>query len=232
MRFIHYEFDRKPEVGLQQSDFGSQHSEVVVKVWEPVLSMDLELKPDLLVLSMPAVPPEGAQELATRLKVPVDMDGFFLEAHVKLRPVDFAADGVFMAGMAHYPKFLDEAIVQAQAAASRAASILSQESMLASGQVAIVDPAMCTGCLTCVRACPYDVPIISSDHIGVGGIVGAAYVEPAICHGCGTCAAECPARAIQLMHYTDVQTLTKVDASLEREPVETSFVPMHSIQVQ
>ena len=232
VRFIHYEFDRKPEVGLQQSDFGSQHSEVVVKVWEPVLSMDLELKPDLLVLSMPAVPPEGAQELATRLKVPVDMDGFFLEAHVKLRPVDFAADGVFMAGMAHYPKFLDEAIVQAQAAASRAASILSQESMLASGQVAIVDPAMCTGCLTCVRACPYDVPIISSDHIGVGGIVGAAYVEPAICHGCGTCAAECPARAIQLMHYTDVQTLTKVDASLEREPVETSFVPMHSIQIQ
>ncbi|HET7090372.1 MAG TPA: FAD-dependent oxidoreductase, partial [Anaerolineae bacterium] len=99
VRFIHYEFDRKPEVAI-----GHQPSAISVRVWEPVLGRELELTPDLLVLSTPVVPPPGARDLATRLKVPVDMDGFFLEAHVKLRPVDFAAEGVFMAGMAHYPK--------------------------------------------------------------------------------------------------------------------------------
>ena len=140
------------------------------------------------------------------------MDGFFLEAHVKLRPVDFSADGVFMAGMAHYPKFLDESIVQAQAAASRAAGILSQETMVTNASVAMVDPQLCVGCLTCVRVCPYHVPIVSSEFTGVGQIVGAAFIESAVCHGCGSCASECPAKAIQLMHYTDAQTLNKVDA--------------------
>jgi len=161
----------------------------------------------------------------------VDMDGFFLEAHVKLRPVDFAAEGVFMAGLAHYPKFLDETISQAQAAASRATSILSQETMLTNARVAVVDPIKCVGCLTCVRICPFDVPQISAQHTGVGDIVGAAYIEPAICHGCGSCASECPARAIQLMHYTDAQMLTKVDALFRKTPMETGFVPVSSIHI-
>ncbi|HET7090934.1 MAG TPA: 4Fe-4S binding protein, partial [Anaerolineae bacterium] len=213
VKFIHYEFDRKPEVRISESAIGeSAPQRLSVRVWEPVLGRELELTPDLLVLSTPVVPPPGARDLATRLKVPVDMDGFFLEAHVKLRPVDFAAEGVFMAGMAHYPKFLDETIAQAQAAASRAASILAQESMLTNARVAVVDPLKCVGCLTCVRICPYDVPKVRSQFTGVGNIVGAAYIEPAICHGCGTCASECPARAIQLMHYTDAQTLIKIDA--------------------
>jgi heterodisulfide reductase subunit A-like polyferredoxin len=150
-----------------------------------------------------------------------------LEAHVKLRPVDFSADGVFMAGLAHYPKLLDETIAQAQAAASRAAGILSQETMLTNARVAHVDPLQCVGCLTCVRICPYDVPQVSRDYTGVGEIGGAAYVEPAVCHGCGSCASECPAQAIQLMHFTDAQTLTKVDAMFDKE----SIVPVADIKI-
>jgi len=133
-----------------------------------------------------------------------------------------------VAGMAHYPKFLDETIAQAQAAASRAASILSQEMMLANARVAHVDALKCVGCLTCVRLCPYDVPRISLDFTGVGNILGAAYIEPAICHGCGSCASECPAQAIQLLHYTDVQLLNKVDALFEVD-VQSAFIPLESV---
>jgi heterodisulfide reductase subunit A-like polyferredoxin len=166
----------------------------------------------MVVLSMPAVPDENAHNLAALFKVPLDEDGFFLEAHVKLRPVDFPSEGIYMAGMAHYPKLIDETIIQAQAAAARAAQVLSQETLTAGGRVAVVDPVKCTGCLTCVRICAFNVPKIGVDLTGVGGIVGAAYIEPAVCQGCGSCAAECPARAIQLMHFTDKQMTAKVDA--------------------
>jgi heterodisulfide reductase subunit A-like polyferredoxin len=142
------------------------------------------------------------------------MDGFFLEAHVKLRPVDFASDGLYMAGAAHYPKFIDESIAQAQAAAARAATILSKDVLEVGGVVAQVDQEKCVGCLTCVRICPYDVPQIQADFTGVGGIVGAAYVEPAQCHGCGICVSECPAKAIQLLHYQDVQMGAEIEALL------------------
>ena len=175
--------------------------------------------PICLVLSTPIVPQKDARELSARLKVPLDADGFFLEAHPKLRPVDFASDGLFMAGVAHYPKFLDETIAQAQAAAARAAIILSQDSVLTNARVAVVDNTKCVGCLTCVRACPYDVPKIKSSFTGVGSIVGAAYIEAAMCQGCGTCAAECPAQAIQLMHYRDAEMLPKIDALFGREIV-------------
>ena len=234
VHFVHYEFDRKPDVVIENGPgdgTNASSSAITVNVWEPILGRDLSLHPDLLVLSMPVVSPEGTRELASRLKLSIDMDGFFLEAHVKLRPVDFTADGVFMAGMAHYPKFLDESIAQAQAAASRAANILSQETMLTNARVAMVDPLLCVGCLTCVRICPYNVPVVSNQYSGIGDIVGAAYIEPAICHGCGTCAAECPAQAIQLMHYTDAQTLTKVDALFGKASVDEGFVPVESIQV-
>ena len=227
VRFIHYEFDRKPVVHISD-----QYQSINLRVWEPVLGREFELTPDLLVLSTPVVPSKGARELASRLKLPLDMDGFFLEAHVKLRPVDFSAEGVFMAGLAHYPKFLDETIAQAQAAASRAAGILSQESMLTNARVAVVDPQRCVGCLTCVRICPYDVPQVRGDSAGVGNIFGAAYIESAICHGCGTCAAECPAQAIQLMHYTDIQTNMKLDALLRSESDKVGFIPVTSLEVR
>jgi heterodisulfide reductase subunit A-like polyferredoxin len=203
--FVHYDFDRKPDVV-------SENGHLTLRVWEEVLGKELELKPDMLVLSTPVVPSEGARDLSTRLKVSQDMDGFFLEAHVKLRPVDFSSDGIFMAGLAHYPKLLDESIIQAQAAAARAAVLLSQDTMETGGRVAVVDETQCVGCLTCVRTCPYDAPRIVANLTGVGNILGAAQVEAAICHGCGSCAAVCPAKAIDLMHYTDAQMLPKVDA--------------------
>ncbi len=188
---------------------------VLVRVHDPILGLDLELSADLLVLSTPMVPADGARELGTKLKVPLDADGWFLEAHVKLRPVDFASEGLFVAGAAHYPKFLDETIVQARAAASRAANILAQESLMAGGAVATVVAENCTGCLTCVRICPYHVPKISFEIAGIGGLGGAAFIEPAICQGCGSCAAECPAKAISVMHYRDAQVMAKVDALFE-----------------
>ncbi len=211
--FVQYDFDRKPQVQITDS-------RLQITVWEPVLREELVLEPDLLVLSMPVVPSPGSRELAARLKLPVDLDGFFLEAHVKLRPVDFAADGFFLAGMAHYPKFLGEAIAQAQAAAARAATVLSRDYLEVGGIVAQVDPEKCVACLTCVRICPYRVPRIRADLIGVGGIVGAAYIEPAQCHGCGVCVGECPAKAIQLLHYRDVQIEAKIGAMRESGLVE------------
>ena len=226
VKFIHFDFDHKPDVSVNGPDEG-----LVVTVRDPILERSLEIQPDMLVLSTPVVPPEGMRELANRLKLSIDTDGFFLEAHVKLRPVDFAADGVFMAGMAHYPKFLDETIAQAQAAASRAAITLSKKTMLTNAQVAVVDPLLCVGCLTCVRICPYEVPRISDEYSGVGEIIGAAYIEPAVCHGCGSCVSECPARAIQLMHSTDDQNLTKIDALFEiMEPVG-GFIPIKDVEV-
>jgi heterodisulfide reductase subunit A-like polyferredoxin len=230
--FFHYEFDRKPEVVIPvvgQESKGPQP--LSVKVWEPVLGKQVELPADYIVLSTPIVPPSGTQDLASLLKLSLNMDGFFLEAHVKLRPVDFAAEGIFMAGLAHYPKFLDETIAQAQAAASRSASILAQETIQTNARVALVDPQACVGCLTCVRICPYDVPQVTGNFTGVGNILGAAFIEPAICHGCGICVSECPARAIELLHYKDLQTMAKLDAMFEEEPGQTVFIPLSSIEV-
>ena len=206
VRFIRFDDDHPPAIDTANGD------PLVIRARDPIVHLDLELYPDMLVLSTPMVPADGARELGTKLKVPLDTDGWFLEAHVKLRPVDFASEGLFVAGAAHYPKFLDETIVQARAAASRAANILSRNALTAGGAVAQVDAEKCTGCLTCVRICPYNVPKIRSDLVGVGGLVGAAYIEAAICQGCGSCASECPAKAISVMHYRDAQIMAEVDA--------------------
>lgn len=204
--FLRYDPEHLPQVEAQAG------KPLKIGVWERSLRRTIEINPDLLVLSMPVVPGPDARRLSALFKVPVDADGFFMEAHVKLRPVDFSTDGVFMAGMAHYPKLLDESIIQAQAAAGRAARVLSQDTLVAGGRVAVVDAEKCTGCLTCLRICPFNVPQIQVNLAGVGQIFGAAYIEAAICQGCGSCVAECPARAIQLMHYTDAQMAVKVRA--------------------
>jgi heterodisulfide reductase subunit A-like polyferredoxin len=125
--------------------------------------------------------------------------------------MDFMRDGIFLAGMAHYPKFIEESISHALAAAGRALSLLSQETLFLGGVVAEVDPDKCVGCLTCTRTCPFAIPqmIYQEGRAGVGELGGAAYIDPALCQGCGTCTGECPANAIQLIHYTDEQMMLR-----------------------
>ena len=171
---------------------------------------------------------QAEASLAQLLDLPLSNEVFFLEAHIKMRPMDFMEEGIFICGIAHYPKFIEESISQAQAAAGRATTILSKKPFHFGGTIAVVDPDKCVGCLTCVRICPYGVPQIQNAFTGVGDIVGAAYIEAAVCHGCGTCVSECPARAIQLMHYTDAQTISKLDALFEREPA--GFIPVINIE--
>ena len=182
VRFIHFDFDRKPQVESSGPRYASNGA-----CERSITGSGNRIKTrSSLVLSTPVVSPEGMRDLASRLKLSMDMDGFFLEAHVKLRPVDFAADGIFMAGMAHYPKFLDETIAQAHGSRLTGGQHSFQKNHADQCPRGGVDPLKCVGCLTCVRICPYDVPLISSDFTGIGNILGAAYIEPAVCHGCGS----------------------------------------------
>jgi len=218
--FIRYDDEHPPQV------LAATNEPLSIRAWDPNLHRMLELNPELLVLSMPVIPQPDIHKFSAKFKVSVDTDGFLFEAHVKLRPVDFANDGIFMAGLAHYPKLLPESIIQAQAAASRAARILSRSTLTAGGSVAVVDQTKCTGCLTCVRICPFNVPKIQSNLLGIGNIHGAAYIEIAVCQGCGICVAECPARAIQLMHYTDSQLNAKLAALVNPS---LAFIPLTAL---
>jgi heterodisulfide reductase subunit A len=223
--FVRYDDHNKPDVRFENT-FNHKNetqvdaiSPIAISVYDSYLRRNIILYPDLLILSMPIIPNPDIHHLSNLFKVPIDEDGFFQEAHVKLRPVDFSTEGIFMAGLAHYPKFINESIIQAKAAASKAANILFKDSIKAGGRVAVVDPDLCTGCLTCVRECPFGVPQIDSDIVGVGDIYGAAFIETSICQGCGSCAAECPAHAIQLKHYTDAQLSAKVKAIIDPESI-------------
>ena len=179
-----------------------------------VMGGELQLEPDLLVLSSAILPAEGTAELASLLGVPLTAEGHFAEAHPKLRPVECAAEGVYLCGLAHYPKFLHETVAQAGAAAGRAAAFLAQGARWGTPTVAVVTPEKCVGCLTCVRLCPYDVPRINPALVGNGGILGAAEIDPSRCQGCGLCPSECPAKAIQLEHYRDAQVAASLAAAL------------------
>ncbi|MCG6972874.1 MAG: FAD-dependent oxidoreductase [Desulfobacterales bacterium] len=167
---------------------------------------DFRVSPDLVVLSAGIRPGEGAMQIARLLKLPVAETGFFLEAHVKLRPVEFAASGIFLAGLAHSPRFMEESVTMAKSAGQQAMKILCKERMKTSAAVAEVDPEKCAACLACVRVCPFNAPFINGD--------GVSEILPSACMGCGICASECPAKAIQLKHSTDDQVLAKIDALL------------------
>lgn len=195
--FIRYNLDNLPDV---QSEDG-QGLSLIVR--DPILDRDIRISPDILVLASAILPNEN-KELFELFKVPTNDEGFLIEAHMKLRPVDFASEGLFMAGLAHYPKPLDESIAQAKAAVARAMTILSKKAIMVGGVVASVDPDRCAACLTCVRTCPYDAPRIGEE--------GYAIIDPAECRGCGACVAECPGKAISLQHFTDAQILAKTDA--------------------
>ncbi len=202
--FVRYTDENPPEVVFK----GKQ---IFVQVLDLSLDRMLNLPTDLIPMSMPIAPSEGTQQLANMLQVPLSSEGFYKEAQLKLRPMDFMRDGIFLAGMAHYPKFIEESISHALAAAGRALTLLSQETLYLGGVIAEVDPEKCVGCLTCMRTCPFEIPLMVSDEgrTGVGGLGGAAFIDPALCQGCGTCTGECPANAIQLIHYTDEQMMLK-----------------------
>ncbi len=202
--FIRYTDDELPEIILDGD-------RMVVRVRDLTLDRWLTLPADLVPMSMTIAPAEGTRELANKLRTPLSSEGFFEEAQIKLRPMDFMREGIFLAGMAHYPKFLEESISHALAAAARALTLLSQQSLHVGGVVAWVDPDKCVGCLTCTRACPFAIPqvIQQEGRHGVGGLGGAAYIDTAQCQGCGTCTGECPASAIQLVHFTDDQVMLR-----------------------
>jgi heterodisulfide reductase subunit A len=177
--------------------------------WDPNLGREVPLYPDMLALSTSIQPSPGTEGLAGRLGVSLSSEGFFMEAHLKMRPMDFTEEGIFVCGMAHYPKFIDECIANAQATAGRALTILSQETLHFGGVVAEIDQERCVGCLTCVRSCPFQIPEVRYEDMGVGEIKGAAFIEPSLCQGGGTCTAECPAKAIELVAYRDEQIMAQ-----------------------
>ena len=195
--FIRYDMEHLPRLETVDGQ------KLTLEITDHVLGRPIELSPDLVILATAIVPNEN-KELFELFKVPVNSEGFLIEAHMKLRPVDFASDGIFMAGLAHYPKPLDESIAQAKASVARAMTILSKEGILVGGVVAEVNPDMCAVCLTCVRSCPYNAPRIGDE--------GHAVIDPAECRGCGACVAECPGKAISLKHFTDGQIIAKTDA--------------------
>jgi heterodisulfide reductase subunit A len=144
-------------------------------------------------------------------KLPLNEDGFFMEAHAKLRPVEFATDGIFLAGMAHYPKPIEESIAQAKAAASRASVVLSQKEMSVEGVVAHVNEMLCRGCGECEKVCPYSAISLVEQEGGVS----LSHVQEALCKGCGSCAVACPTGAASLYHFDDEEVLTMVVSALE-----------------
>lgn len=202
--FIRYTDDEPPAIEVEAD-------RLAVRVRDLALNRELTLPADLVPLSMSIAPAEGMIDLAKTLRVPITGEGFFKEAQLKLRPMDFMREGIFLAGMAHYPKFIEESISHALAAAARALTLLSQGALHLGGVVAVVDPKKCVGCLTCTRTCPFAIPQIikQEGRSGVGGLGGAAYIDPAQCQGCGTCTGECPANAIQLINYTDDQMMLR-----------------------
>ncbi len=173
---------------------------------DPVLGRRLQADSDLLVLSA-GMRAQDTEELASVLKAPRNEEGYFLEAHVKLRPVEMSTEGMYVCGTAHSPKLIGEAVAQAKAAASRAISLLSQPYLTLSAVTASVDSDKCAACLICVRSCPHGIPRINDQ--------GVSEIDEAMCHGCGICASECPAKAIKLNWYEDEQLMCKIDALLE-----------------
>jgi heterodisulfide reductase subunit A len=198
--FIQYEPEKKPEVELKGEDLS-------LTFYDSTLAMQGESNPDLLVLSTPVIA-EGNQELSQLLRVPITGDGFFMEAHMKLRPLDLATDGIFLCGMAHYPKYIPEAISQANGAALRAATILSQDSLITSGAVCEVDEDLCIACGACVAVCKY-----GAINVQAGPRRKRAVVNPALCKGDGLCNSKCPMAAVSLKHFVDDGILAQIEAA-------------------
>jgi heterodisulfide reductase subunit A-like polyferredoxin len=183
--FIRYSAETPPVV--------SEEDGLWVTFDSPDFPETIEIEADKVVLSTGISASEDNTKIADMLKVPLNADGFYVEAHLKLRPIDFAKEGIFVCGLAHSPKFIDENISQARATAARAATVLSRTHLEVGAQICRVDQSKCIACMTCVQSCPYGAPFVNADH--------KAEIAVANCMGCGICASECPARAIQLNHF-------------------------------
>ena len=197
--FVRYSRDEKPVV---TADGGR----VDVRFRDPILDRTLTVQADLLCLAT-AIVSHKDETLAQFFKVPMDGDGWFLEAHQKLRPVDFANDGVFLCGMAHYPKPIDESIAQAQAAASRALTVLAMDTIKVGGIVSVIDPDLCSGCLACIQVCPFNAISFNEEK-------KVAEVNEALCKGCGACAATCPSEAPVLMGFNNTEIYAQIRGAL------------------
>ncbi len=198
---IFIRFDRNNPPAVNASDDG-----VLVTVKDHVLQRDIEIRADLLTLSA-GVYPNDTEDMSRVMKLNRNAEGYFIEAHVKLRPVDMGSEGVFLCGTAHGPKLISETIAQANAAASRAVTFLAKDEIKLSAIKAQVDTDHCVKCLTCVRSCPFGVPVFNEE-------LGEIQIDPALCQGCGVCACVCPRQTIQLNYYEDDQIMCKIDALL------------------
>jgi len=210
---VRYPGDKKPEIKLDKKD--PKEGPMTVKVYDDILNEELVLDADLVVLTVNTEGEVLTNTLKNMLKIPADAGGFFLEAHAKIRPLDFATDGIYLCGAAHYPKNLVDSIAQAEGAASRAAIPIMQEKMKGEGQVAEVNDDLCSGCQTCEGICPYSAIEVKPrqdkpDHL-------VATVNRALCKGCGACAAACPSGAIEQKGFKNKQIRVMVDALLGKE---------------
>jgi heterodisulfide reductase subunit A len=187
-----------------------------VRIYEPVLREEISLPAARVVLSSAIVPDvTNNGEIAQMLKVPLNQEGFFLEAHVKLRPVDFATEGVYMCGLAHSPKNMRESVIQGKAAAGRAATVISKAQLETEGTIASVNADLCSACGDCELVCAYKAVEVTDVPVR-GGTVRRAVVNDVLCKGCGTCAAACRCGAIDVGGFSDKQVLAEIKYMLRK----------------